>query len=737
MAKSKGATCAVCGRTYRDEELAETNGKCPNCGLLIRLALPEGFQKKPPAGPLSSSSGFSAGGPANGPAQPPPPAPPHEPPPPESPPPAPESWDQPTEPGPLPYDSPPPAELPGYGPIVADTAWSEPSQFGSGPEIDSTRDVPDDDSTFDEGDDEPYEPIDAEHASPGLGRLGRIGAAALGVAAIGVVIWYLFGPNAGRQVSEGEPPAPPSAGTGDLEASSGAPAVWEPGEVGPSQVPVPPPEGQISDAMPPELDDRPAPPSAPVLPAVESPADGLETGPPEPVMPPEPSPIEPLETPPAEPSEPAEPPEPAESSVVPAEPTGPQPRIAQSLEEVLEAIVKFKIPAQGGARVEYGCGFVVDARGWIATNYHVIDAAAADATVAFANGAECKLAGVVAQSPELDLAVLQLESPPAGLTILDVGYDDSPKLGSQVYAFGHPYNADFSLSRGIVSRVLTTADLLASPHSRVVAAMKAPDDMIWVQHDAKISPGNSGGPLLEDDGRVLGVNTFVHLKAEFGYASHVKYLRELLAGASAQVAPLPAPAIASATDETPQLRPGQVAVSAGRMRQLVEKVRAFEWTPHDPAQYEALADLARQMTVAKHLEVASGRVAVPRQAVNELAGCADDVFVQMKDVGWTRERAQVLNQFAAGRADKPGDGALAVVTVLGPVPEANAILLHVLGTEKHFLVPVGQQQSQFPRGSQWLVIGLVTPRTARLTMRDQTDPEQIPVVMTRYMLKVR
>jgi hypothetical protein len=398
-----------------------------------------------------------------------------------------------------------------------------------------------------------------------------------------------------------------------------------------------------------------------------------------------------------------------------------KPKVARTLEEVLEAIVKFEIPVAGRARMQYGCGFLVDGRGWVATNRHVLAGATTAARVSFADGTRYELAGIVAQSPRHDLAIVQIERPPPEMTILDISSDEVPRLGRQVYAFGHPYNADFSLSKGIVSRVLTTADLLSGSRPQAVAGLNAPADLIWIQHDAKISPGNSGGPLVGEDGRVIGINTFVNLKAEFGYASHVKYLRELVATASDQLVPFPAAQ--------------EIVVSAGRMKELFDAGSQFQWTPQAPEQYAALADLAQQMTLARHLQTDATRAAPLSGRARELIGFSDRLFLQMRRARWGPSQFEAINRFAAAQVDRVGTGAMLVATVAANV--GSMLLLEIQGTDKHVLVPVGPQLSKSPRGTRWLVIGIVSPQVARLETRTRPAPQRLPIVLAHYMLQVR
>ena len=132
---------------------------------------------------------------------------------------------------------------------------------------------------------------------------------------------------------------------------------------------------------------------------------------------------------------------------------------------------------------------------------------------------EVELEGIVARLPPRDLAIVKLKDPPRDLTILDIGHEGDVPLGEEVFAFGHPYDAEFSLSKGIVSRILTTKEWSRGSRKHLLTRLRAPEAMEWIQHDAKISPGNSGGPLIGEKDQVYGLNTFVHVKAEFGYAS--------------------------------------------------------------------------------------------------------------------------------------------------------------------------------------------------------------------------
>jgi serine protease Do len=154
-----------------------------------------------------------------------------------------------------------------------------------------------------------------------------------------------------------------------------------------------------------------------------------------------------------------------------------------------------------------GSGVIVDPEGYIVTNAHVVENAtrlevelSAATTGAAAGRSIVKRRGrvvgarVVAVDHETDLAVVKIEA--TGLPTLRFGDSDSLKPGQMVLAFGSPLGLDSSVTMGVVS---------------AVARQLQPDDpMIYIQTDAPINPGNSGGPLVDTDGRLVGINTMIY-----------------------------------------------------------------------------------------------------------------------------------------------------------------------------------------------------------------------------------
>jgi serine protease Do len=140
-----------------------------------------------------------------------------------------------------------------------------------------------------------------------------------------------------------------------------------------------------------------------------------------------------------------------------------------------------------------GSGFVIDPRGYILTNNHVVEGAF-NIRVRFADGRALE-AEVLGRDPLTDIALIKLKSPPANLPVLKLGDSDAVKVGDWVVAIGNPFGLASSVSAGILSA-----------KAREIGATTYDD---FLQTDAAINPGNSGGPLFNLRGEVIGMNTAI------------------------------------------------------------------------------------------------------------------------------------------------------------------------------------------------------------------------------------
>jgi len=150
----------------------------------------------------------------------------------------------------------------------------------------------------------------------------------------------------------------------------------------------------------------------------------------------------------------------------------------------------FEIP-QGA-----GSGFVWDERGYIVTNYHVIqNASGARVTLSDHTSWDAQLVGV---EQDKDIAVLKINPDKTPLTPIAIGTSKDLRVGQRVYAIGNPFGFDHTLTTGVISGL---GREIKSVTDRPIQGV--------IQTDAAINPGNSGGPLLDSAGRLIGMNTAI------------------------------------------------------------------------------------------------------------------------------------------------------------------------------------------------------------------------------------
>ena len=208
----------------------------------------------------------------------------------------------------------------------------------------------------------------------------------------------------------------------------------------------------------------------------------------------------------------------AGEAIAPAAPTARVPDFAAVVARVKPAVVSitthlqvseaaqegpvpfpFAVPNQGepdaaGPRMTEarGSGFIIDANGTIVTNNHVVKNAKS-VTVTLSDGTELK-ARVLGRDPRTDLAVLKID-PPHSLSYVALGDSDKAQPGQWVIAMGNPFGLGGSVTAGIVSA--RGRDIGNGPYDN------------FIQVDAPINQGNSGGPLFTQDGEVIGINTAI------------------------------------------------------------------------------------------------------------------------------------------------------------------------------------------------------------------------------------
>jgi len=181
---------------------------------------------------------------------------------------------------------------------------------------------------------------------------------------------------------------------------------------------------------------------------------------------------------------------------------------------------------QGDAATPFGSGsgFLIDTEGHIVTNNHVVEGADT-IWVTFSEGS-ARRARVLGRDPYSDLAVLQVDDLPPGTVALELGDSDLLQVGQQVIAIGNPFGFEGTMTVGIISALGRTLPATVAAEAGVFSNPEI------IQTDAAINPGNSGGPLLDSQGRVVGVNTAIQTtlggNMGVGFAVPVNTVRQIV-----------------------------------------------------------------------------------------------------------------------------------------------------------------------------------------------------------------
>ncbi len=215
------------------------------------------------------------------------------------------------------------------------------------------------------------------------------------------------------------------------------------------------------------------------------------------------------------------------------------------LEDLIESVERSIVVVE--TRNGLGSGFVLDALGTIVTNYHVMEGANS-AQVRFRDGASTSVAGYLVFDSARDLALLHVDLPAARLHPLPIA-KGVPKKGQRAFAFGAPKGLDWSVAEGIVSGLRTGNEL-----NQLIQKNKYAPAMNWIQTTAAISPGNSGGPLIDAQGSVMAVNTMILFPGSsqnLNFAVSAGEIAGIYDSKNRQVRPLPQNAAPAGRPTTP------------------------------------------------------------------------------------------------------------------------------------------------------------------------------------------
>jgi 2-alkenal reductase len=343
------------------------------------------------------------------------------------------------------------------------------------------------------------------------------------------------------------------------------------------------------------------------------------------------------------------------ANVVEAEstPASPAPAVPIDVEEQLvidvyarvgPAVVCITAPQRFGECI--GSGFVVDREGTVVTNNHVAEAAA-ELLVTLADEHTVP-AEVVGTDPGSDLAVLKIDVPAEDLTVVELGESATLQVGQRAIAIGNPFGLERTVTTGVISSLGRT--LSRDDSDFQIAEV--------IQTDAAINPGNSGGPLLDSQGRVIGVNTAIAstsgVNSGVGFAVPVDILKrvvpELIANGQYRH---PWIGVTGRTISPEMVEAADLPVETG--------VLIFEVEAGSPAEKAGIRGGSQQvqisgvpMMIGGDIVVAIGGVPVKRfdDVVNYLAGntsVGDEVTLTVVRDGREVEVTMVLEERPADR----------------------------------------------------------------------------------------
>lgn len=275
-----------------------------------------------------------------------------------------------------------------------------------------------------------------------------------------------------------------------------------------------------------------------------------------------------------------------------------------------------------------GTGIVIDPRGYIVTNFHVVDGVKR-VQVSTSDGSTL-IARLVANDPATDLAVIKIESPQAMQT-MTIGTSSDLMTGEEVIAIGNAYGYEHTVTRGIVSAL-----------HRIVEVGEGQEYKDLIQTDASINPGNSGGPLLNIDGDMIGINVAVRVGAQgIGFAVPIDRALDVAADLlEVEVRKTASHGIEGQTLASPQkseflitgidagsaadkagLSPGDVVLNVGGV--TVSRALDFERTLLDKRGGDELPVTIRRSGETKRVTLALDNPTASERSVSELAW---DVF---------------------------------------------------------------------------------------------------------------
>ncbi len=173
------------------------------------------------------------------------------------------------------------------------------------------------------------------------------------------------------------------------------------------------------------------------------------------------------------------------------------------IEDVIKSVVTIRTD------ISQGTGFIINKEGYVVTNYHIVENAKSAGIFDY-NG-QMHQVNIIGYDSEYDIALLKI---PGDYDSLNLANSNEAQIGEKVIAIGNPLGIQFSVSEGIISNL----------HQPGPTGIKS-----YIQTDAALNPGNSGGPLINKQGKIIGINNFKISDTEgLGFALESNYIKEVV-----------------------------------------------------------------------------------------------------------------------------------------------------------------------------------------------------------------
>jgi hypothetical protein len=329
--------------------------------------------------------------------------------------------------------------------------------------------------------------------------------------------------------------------------------------------------------------------------------------------------------------------------------------------------------------------------------------------------------------------VLKLRRVPPSVKALPLKSDSNPAQLSSVIAIGHPRGVEFSPFDGKVSRVLTTLQLPESSRKFLSRTLADDRNHLWIQHTAQLSAGNSGGPLINTRGEVIGINTWTDRESGFGYALHAKHLQALLGRPLLKTSPLADHAQTDARVES-LLR----KLTAERINELYREAEQSGWRPKTATEYQVLQDLAWAVTAAQLPGTLDAPGMLDQKQLEPVIRAADEVVERLKTKRWDGPgQLNLINEFAVVRVGRPANGVFffgSVDRVVEGDDGTRAALIRVAGFERMVFVRIDTLLIHLEPGTQCLVVGVNDQGQFVRYGDNPLDLEMAHVIATRTIL---